>query len=118
MNTRISRRHAMGLLAAAPVLCHAATPGVAGSQFTFPKLAPVEYEFDARKLGLDIPIPYFVVQGRDDHIAPIEVAQAWFAELRAPKKAFIPIDGGHWACFTNATAFVAALDRHVRPLAT
>jgi proline iminopeptidase len=91
---------------------------LAGSQFTFPKLAPVEYDFDARKLGLDMPIPYFVIQGRDDHIAPIEVAQAWFAEVRAPKKAFIPIDGGHWACFTNATAFLAALREHVRPLVT
>lgn len=91
---------------------------LAGSRFTFPKLAPVEYQFDARKLGLDMPIPYFVIQGRDDHIAPIEVAEAWFAELRAPKKAFIPIDGGHWACFTNATAFIAALRQHVRPLAT
>jgi len=91
---------------------------LAGSQFSFPRLAPVEYAFDARKLGLDIPVPYFVIQGRDDHIAPIEVAEAYFAEVQAPKKAFIPIDGGHWACFTNPTAFVEALRRHVRPLAT
>jgi proline iminopeptidase len=91
---------------------------IAGGRFTGEKLAPVEYSLDARKLGLDFPIPFFVIQGRDDHIAPFEVARAYVAEVRAPKKAFIPIAGGHWACFTNATAFVAALRQHVRPLAT
>lgn len=91
----------------------AAADWIAGGRFSFPKLAPIEYAFDARKLGLDLPIAYFVIQGRDDHIAPIEVAQTYFAEVRAPKKAFIPIDGGHWACFTNAAAFVEALRRHV-----
>ena len=89
---------------------------IAGGQFSFPKLAPIEYSFDARKLGLDIPIPYFVIQGREDHIAPLEVARDYVAEVRAPKKAFVPIDGGHWACFTNGPAFVEALRRHVRPL--
>jgi pimeloyl-ACP methyl ester carboxylesterase len=89
---------------------------LAGSQFSFPKLAPIEYAFDARKLGLDIPIPYFVIQGRDDHIAPLEVARDYVAEVRAPKKALVPIDGGHWACFTNASAFVEALRRYVTPL--
>jgi pimeloyl-ACP methyl ester carboxylesterase len=89
---------------------------IAGGQFSFPRLAPIEYAFDARKLGLDIPVPYFVIQGREDYIAPLEVARDYVAEVRAPKKAFIPIDGGHWACFTNAPAFIEALRRHVRPL--
>jgi pimeloyl-ACP methyl ester carboxylesterase len=87
---------------------------IAGGQFSFPRLAPIEYSFDARKLGLDIPVPYFVIQGRDDHIAPLEVARDYMAEVRAPEKAFIPIDGGHWACFTNASAFIDALRRHVK----
>ena len=90
---------------------------LAGGRFTGEKLAPIEYSLDARKLGLDFSIPFFVIQGRDDHIAPFEVARAYVAEVRAPKKAFIAIDGGHWACFTNATAFVEALRQHVRPLA-
>lgn len=90
---------------------------LAGGRFTGEKVAPVEYTLDARKLGLDFSIPFFVIQGRDDHIAPFEVARAYVAEVRAPRKAFIPIAGGHWACFTNATAFVAALRQHVRPLA-
>jgi hypothetical protein len=32
--------------------------------------------------------------------------------------AFVPIDGGDWACFTNTAAFVEALRKYVRPLAT
>jgi pimeloyl-ACP methyl ester carboxylesterase len=66
---------------------------------------------------LDFSIPFFVIQGREDHIAPFDVAQAYLAEVRAPKKAFIPIAGGHYACFTNPTEFVEALRRHARPLA-
>ena len=91
---------------------------IAGSRFTGAKVAPIEFSLDARKLGLDFPLPFFVIQGREDHIAPFEVAQAYVAEVRAPKKAFIPIAGGHWACFTNATAFLEALRQQVRPLAT
>jgi proline iminopeptidase len=91
---------------------------LAGAAFTFPKLAPVEYAFDARELGLDIPVPFFVIQGRDDHIVSFAAAQDYLADVRAPRKAFIAIEGGHWACFTNARAFVAALRQHVRPLAS
>ncbi len=91
---------------------------IAGAAFSYPKLAPVEFSFDARKLGLDIRIPFFVIQGRDDHVTSFEVAKAYLAEVDAPRKAFIAIAGGHWACFTSAAAFVEALRRHVRPLAT
>jgi len=90
---------------------------MAGSQFTFTKVAPIEYSLDARKLGLDFSLPFVVIQGRDDHIAPFEVAESYVAEVRAPKKAFVPIEGGHWACFTNAAGFLGALRQHVRPLA-
>jgi hypothetical protein len=29
--------------------------------------------------------------------------------VRAPAKQFIPIDGGHFACFTDAAQFLTAL---------
>ena len=90
---------------------------IAGGAFTGARLSPVETTLDARRLGLDIAIPFFVIQGREDHIAPFDVAQAYLAEVRAPKKGFIPIAGGHYACFTNPTEFVDALRRYVRPLA-
>jgi pimeloyl-ACP methyl ester carboxylesterase len=72
---------------------------------------------DLHTLGLDVPIPFFIVQGREDHIAGIEPGRAYVEGLRAPAKAFMPIDGGHYACFTNADAFIATLRRNVRPLA-
>jgi pimeloyl-ACP methyl ester carboxylesterase len=72
---------------------------------------------DLRTLGLDMPIPFFVVQGQDDHITGLEPARAYVEEVRAPSKAFVPIDGGHYACFTNAGAFVDVMRSRVRPLA-
>lgn len=90
---------------------------IAGSNFTAPRLWPVSASFDARKLGLDIPLPFFVIQGRDDHVVSVEAARSYVAEVKAPKKAFIPIAGGHFACFTNSVEFLGALRRTVRPLA-
>jgi pimeloyl-ACP methyl ester carboxylesterase len=89
----------------------------AGSNFSGQNLARFLITGDLRKLGLDMPVPFFVVQGRDDHKAGFEPAKAYVADIHAPTKAFIPIEGGHYACFTNADAFVGALDRYVRPLA-
>jgi hypothetical protein len=31
-------------------------------------------------------------------------------------KAFVPIDGGHYACFTDADQFLAAMCKYVLPL--
>jgi pimeloyl-ACP methyl ester carboxylesterase len=87
-----------------------------GMDFSSPRLGPVISSYDARKLGLDIPIPFFVIQGRDDHVTPFEAAERYVAEVRAPVKKFIAIEGGHFACFTNPTEFVGALRQHVRPL--
>jgi pimeloyl-ACP methyl ester carboxylesterase len=88
-----------------------------GMNFSTPKLMPAISSYDARKLGLDVPIPFFVVQGRDDHVTPFDVAERYVAEIRAPAKKFIPVAGGHFACFSEPVAFVGALRQHVRPLA-
>lgn len=71
-----------------------------------------------RELGLDMPIPFFVVQGVDDHITGLEPARTYANDIEAPAKAFAAIEGGHYACFTNPTAFVGALKKYARPLAT
>jgi len=88
----------------------------AGVNFTISKLASVIFSFDARTLGLHMHIPFFVIQGRDDHAVSFDDARAYVKQIRAPKKAFIPIAGGHFACFTNPQEFVAALLKHVMPL--
>jgi pimeloyl-ACP methyl ester carboxylesterase len=81
---------------------------MAGGAFTGPKVWPVITSFDARKLT-SFSVPIFVIQGRDDHIASNTAAQDWVESLHAPAKAFMLIAGGHFACFTNPAAFVAAV---------
>jgi pimeloyl-ACP methyl ester carboxylesterase len=90
---------------------------VAGGAFTVPKIIPIVFSFDARALGVDFSLPVFVIQGRDDHVASFAEAQKYEGEIRAPRKALIPISGGHFACFTNPREFVEALRLQVRPLA-
>jgi pimeloyl-ACP methyl ester carboxylesterase len=90
---------------------------IGGHAFSGARLAPAIFGFDARALGLDIPIPFFVIEGCDDHTVSVDAARAYVAEVRAPKKAFVLIDGGHSALFTDPDQFVAALRRYVRPLA-
>ncbi len=87
-----------------------------GGAFSIPKLAPFLTTFDVRTLGEDFALPIVVIQGRDDHVVSFEAARAWVGELKAPAKAFVPIDGGHFACFTNPEGFVGALRAHVLPL--
>jgi pimeloyl-ACP methyl ester carboxylesterase len=89
---------------------------MAGGGFSVPKLLPVIFAYDARKIGLDIPVPFFAIHGRDDRVTPLSAVESYMAQVRAPAKRLIPIGGGHFACFTNPTEFVEALREHVRPL--
>jgi pimeloyl-ACP methyl ester carboxylesterase len=90
---------------------------LAGAERAGAQLMPTFRGGDLRALGVDFQLPFFVVHGREDRITPIEPAQTYLEELQAPAKAFVPIDGGHYACFTNADDFVGALRERVRPFA-
>jgi pimeloyl-ACP methyl ester carboxylesterase len=94
-----------------------ATDWVNGTRFSGSTVGATMGAEDLRTLGLDMPIPFFVLQGRDDHITGFAPAKAYAEVVSAPVKAFVPIDGGHYACFTNPEAFVGALRKYVRPLA-
>jgi pimeloyl-ACP methyl ester carboxylesterase len=89
----------------------------AGAEFAGPKLWPVITNFDARTLSRDLPVPFFVIQGRDDHVVSVDAAKSYVDSVRAPAKAFVLIDGGHFACFTDPDKFVGALRKYVLPLA-
>ncbi|MDQ8758166.1 alpha/beta hydrolase [Sphingosinicella sp. LHD-64] len=89
---------------------------VAGFGFSAEALTPAVVAFDAYASGPSAAIPVVVIQGRDDHITPTDVAERFVSDLAAPAKAFATIEGGHFACYTNAQAFVGALTAHVRPL--
>jgi pimeloyl-ACP methyl ester carboxylesterase len=67
------------------------------------------------EVGYSFRLPIVVIQGRDDYICPTELARDYVARMHAHGKAFVEIEGGHFACLTNPTAFRAALRRHVLP---
>jgi pimeloyl-ACP methyl ester carboxylesterase len=72
---------------------------------------------DLGALGYDFPVPVVIIQGREDHVTPTDLAVAYFQRIRAPKKALFLVDGGHFAAMTHVKEVGAILDQEVRPLA-
>jgi pimeloyl-ACP methyl ester carboxylesterase len=69
-------------------------------------------------LGLDFAIPVFFFQGAEDFTAPTVLAHQYLDALKAPQKAFVPIDGGgHFVMFMKPDQFLKELVTRVRPLA-
>jgi pimeloyl-ACP methyl ester carboxylesterase len=89
---------------------------VEGYLFEANKVAKEAVAFDAVASAPDLPVPYVLVEGRDDHVTPLAPAKAYYDRVRSEGKAFVPINGGHYACFTNSDAFLAALRNHVLPI--
>jgi proline iminopeptidase len=86
---------------------------IAGGDFSGPLLWPTITTFDARTFAPEIPVPFYVIQGRDDHVVSFQAAKEYVDSVRAPAKEFIPIEGGHFACFTHAAQFITALRARV-----
>ncbi len=95
----------------------AAATWLAGYLFEAGKISQELQSFDAMTSALNLKVPYILIQGREDRITPFAVAEDYFVKVKSNGKAFVPIVGGHYACFTNSTAFVGALNKRVRPLA-
>lgn len=89
---------------------------VRGFGFSAEALGDDVLQFDAYEIGLDSAIPVIVIEGRDDHVTPYDAADEFVHDIRAPMKRFVPIEGGHFAYYTNAEAFVSALTEYVVPL--
>jgi pimeloyl-ACP methyl ester carboxylesterase len=71
---------------------------VAGYSFTSEVLVPKILGNDVADIvGFDVPLPFVVVQGIDDHITPTDLAREYVAKVNAPTKAFVEIRGGHFA---------------------
>jgi pimeloyl-ACP methyl ester carboxylesterase len=66
-------------------------------------------------IGYRFPAPIFVIQGKDDHISPTDVARDYMLKMHAPAKGFMEIAGGHFVVLTNPAGFLDALRRHVLP---
>ena len=89
---------------------------VKGYGFESSKVGEEAIVFDATKAATTLPVPYILIQGRDDHVTPLEPARAYWGKVRSQGKAFAAIDGGHYACFTNSGQFLAAMRKYVLPL--
>ena len=57
-------------------------------------------------VGGQLAVPVFVIQGAEDYTAPTSLAKTYVDSLRAPRKAFVTIEGaGHFAVFTSRMTF-------------
>ncbi|MBZ5632904.1 MAG: alpha/beta hydrolase [Acidobacteriia bacterium] len=73
---------------------------------------------DLPALGTDFSMPFFVVQGADDDITPAALAQEYFDQVTAPRKAMLLIpDAAHMALMTRSDRFLQFLLTNVRQLA-
>ena len=91
---------------------------VKGYGFEANKVGKESIVFDAMTEISSLPVPYILIQGRDDHVTPFKPARAYWERVRSRGKAFAAIDGGHYACFTDTGQFLRAMRKYVMPLAT
>jgi len=89
-----------------------------GQSLSAEHLVPETSALDAKALGGDFALPVFVIQGAEDFTTPTNLAREFVSAIRAPAKAFVPIEGaGHFAVFMKPAAFVEQLVARVLPLA-
>jgi proline iminopeptidase len=82
------------------------------------RLVPETSALDAKALGGDFALPLFVIQGAEDFTTPTSLARSFVSSIRAPAKAFVPLEGGgHFAIFMKSAAFLDQLVARVLPLA-
>ena len=80
------------------------------------RLVPQTSALEARTLAGDFAVPVFVIQGAEDFTTPTSLARSFVDSIRAPAKAFITIEGGHFAVFMKTSAFIDQLVPRVLPL--
>ena len=89
-----------------------------GQSVSAERLVPQTSALDARTLAGDFAVPVFVIQGAEDFTTPTSLARSFVDSIRAPAKAFVPIEGGgHFAVFMKSSAFLDQLVSRVLPLA-
>jgi pimeloyl-ACP methyl ester carboxylesterase len=81
----------------------------------YDRLRPEIVTFDARRLGNRFALPLFFFQGADDRYTVTEEVRRYVAELDAPAKTLVEIEGaGHSALFLR-DEMLRLLELHVRP---
>jgi pimeloyl-ACP methyl ester carboxylesterase len=62
---------------------------------------------DLSALGTDFAVPFYIVQGAEDDMAPASLAREYFDRITAPRKGFLLVPGaGHGALMTRPDAFL------------
>ncbi|MGH8219690.1 MAG: alpha/beta fold hydrolase [Steroidobacteraceae bacterium] len=84
--------------------------------FSLPVMGRTYDAIDLDSLGDNMPVPFFIIDGRSDPLAPPDLAARYYRAIRAPEKRMFLIDGGHFAFMSNSDAFLRILIQHVRPL--
>ncbi len=80
-------------------------------------LARQQRELSPRRLEGAFAVPIFLIQGAEDCSAPAPLAMHWLADIQAPRKQYISIDGaGHYAVFMRSAEFLRQLSAALRPL--
>lgn len=88
-----------------------------GQQLSAGQLVPQIMKLDSKAIGGQLAIPVIVIQGADDFTTPTSLARELVGSLRAPRKEFVTIPGGHFAVFMRSDEFLQELVARVRPLA-
>jgi len=92
--------------------------GLQASKYAEDATFDADASYDARQLGNTYPLPFFIINGSEDHVTPTDLAKRYFESIRAPEKQFVVIDGaGHDAVITEPDVFLRALLTDVRPAA-
>jgi len=88
---------------------------LAGELFSADHL--VDHTTTMKEFGLKFSVPMFFFEGTEDFTTPTEMARGYMKALEAPRKEFVPIEGGHFAMFIHSDEFLKQLLAHVSPLA-
>jgi len=80
-------------------------------------LVPQTKSLGMAGLGLEFSIPMFVFEGDEDFTTPTALARQYVEAMKAPRKEFVLIHGGHFAMFMHRDEFLQELVKRVRPLA-
>jgi pimeloyl-ACP methyl ester carboxylesterase len=89
-----------------------------GQMLSGERLVPQITAATPKYLGLDFAVPMFFFEGTEDFTTPTALAQQYLASVKAPRKEFVPINGGHFAVFMNSGEFLRELIARVAPLAS
>jgi pimeloyl-ACP methyl ester carboxylesterase len=87
-----------------------------GQELSAERLVPQTKSMGPKDLGLEFAVPVYFFQGAEDFTTPTELARLYLDSLKAPRKAFVPIEGGgHFAVFMRSDQFLKELVRHIGP---